>query len=73
MIKVNNKDFQWKENMSIEYLLKILENTHEFSYIHKEVPIIFYLNNNVIQPSEYRKVLITEEDQIRIVPMIVGG
>jgi len=65
MIKVNGKDFEWEENMTVEDLLK----KKRFTY----PKIIVKINGEVIDKEEYGIKTIMDEDDIQVIHLLAGG
>lgn len=72
MIKVNNMEYEWKEEQSIEYLLNLLKKTDALSsFLDANVTVI--MNDRIILPEQYRNKIIQDKDTIRIYPVMYGG
>lgn len=65
MIKVNNRDFPWSENLSVEVLLKLKKYTFP--------KIIVRINGKLILKEEYASTLIYDNDDVKVIHMLAGG
>ncbi len=72
MIKVNGKPVSYEGSLTIASLLKLLENDNRFSYILNFKGTII-CNGKLIFENMYESTLVQENDEIKIIPLIVGG
>ena len=65
MIKVNGRDGEWEENLTVELLLK------KWKYIF---PLIMVKVNGKYVPKEkYKDTLIMNNDDVQVIHSIAGG
>ena len=72
MIRINNREFEWEQGLTIESLLTNLKATGKYDFILSS-NITVIINKYVIQPEEYQNRSIYDGDEIRLYPHIVGG
>ena len=65
MIKVNGKDFEWEQNMTVEILL----NKKRYTY----PKIIVKINGELVKKEEYGIRTIMDEDDIQVIHLLAGG
>lgn len=65
MIKVNNRDFEWTEGLTVQELL----NKKSYTY-----PKLIIKINNVLVPSEeYASTAIHDGDDVKVIHLLAGG
>ena len=67
MISVNDKSFNWFENMDIYNLLKTM------GYTLKKPAVLIKVNNTVIKKLEWDNFLIPENAEIIVINLLRGG
>ncbi len=68
MVKVNDRDMEWKEGMTVESAIRFLEYP-EYNY-----PILVVtLNGQHVQNDMFSKTLITDGDVIKAMQPLAGG
>jgi sulfur carrier protein len=65
MIRVNGKKHPWREGMTIEELLKELENSHHY--------VVIRINDKHVSKPYFEKTLIPDDAEVFLLPMIAGG
>ncbi len=65
MIKVNNRDFEWEEGLTIKGLLQ------KKSYTFPK--IIVKLNNVLVLDDEYESTVIHDRDDVKVIHLLAGG
>ena len=65
MIRVNDKKHPWREGMTVEDLLRELENSHHYAVIR--------INDKHVSKPYFDKTMIPDGAQVFLVPMIAGG
>ena len=65
MIKVNGKKHAWHAEMTVEDLLKDLDDTHHY--------VVIRINDKHISKPYFEKTLIPENAEVFLLPMIAGG
>ncbi len=65
MIKVNNRDYQWEEGLTVEKLLQQKNYTYP--------KLIVKINNKLIQPEEYASTAIHDGDDVKAIHLLAGG
>jgi len=65
MIRVNGKKHPWREGMTIEDLLKELDNSHHY--------VVIRINNKHVSKPHFDKTLIPDDAEVFLLPMIAGG
>ena len=65
MIKVNDKNFEWQEGLTVTRLLEL----KKFSY----PKIIVTINGNHITKEHYQGTLIMDEDDVKVIHLLAGG
>ena len=72
MIKVNNREFEWQQGLTVESLLNKIKATGDFDFILTST-ITVIINKRIIQQEIYGTRLILDGEDIRLYPYIVGG
>ena len=65
MIKVNGRDMEWKENLTVELLLKKCKYTFPL--------IMVKVNGTYIPKEKYKDALIINNDDFQVIHSIAGG
>ena len=65
MIKVNGRDMEWEENLTVDLLLEKCKYTFPL--------IIVKVNGKYISKEEYKDVLIMDNDDVQVIHSIAGG
>lgn len=65
MIKVNNRDFPWTDNLSVKKLLKLKKYTYP--------KIIVKINGKYIPKEEYANTLIKDNEDVKVIHLLAGG
>ena len=65
MIRVNGQKHPWREGMTIEDLLKELENSHHY--------VVIRINDKHVSKPYFDTTLIPDDAEIFLLPMIAGG
>jgi len=65
IIKVNGRDFQWEENLTIEGILEKKKYTFP--------KIIVKVNGDLIPPEEYSTKIIMNGDDVKVIHLLAGG
>ncbi|MFZ5353118.1 MAG: sulfur carrier protein ThiS [Bacillota bacterium] len=65
MIKVNGRDFQWEEGLTVEKLLQQKNYTYP--------KLIVKINNVLIQPEQYASTPIRDGDDVKAIHLLAGG
>ncbi|WP_031513903.1 sulfur carrier protein ThiS [Desulfofalx alkaliphila] len=65
MIKVNGKDFQWEEGLTVQ---KMLEKKN-YTFPH----IVIKINGKYIPPEDYQTTIINKGDDVEAIHLITGG
>ncbi len=65
MIKVNGKDFEWEEQLTVEKLLE----KKGFTY----PKIIVKINGEVVTREEYSTKTIMDEEDVQVIHLLAGG
>lgn len=65
MIKLNNRDYEWQEGLTVEKLLK----HNNFTYAR----IIVYLNARVVSAEDYASTMIRDGDEVKAIHLMAGG
>ena len=72
MIKVNNREFEWQQGLTVESLLNKIKATGDFDFILTST-ITVIINKRIIQQEIYGTRLVLDGEDIRLYPYIVGG
>ena len=72
MVKVNNKEFDWGDGLTVEAFLKKLRDSGEFVAIIDADPFVT-INKKQIFPEDYKDKCIQSGDDIGLLPQIWGG
>lgn len=65
MIKVNNRDFEWEEGLTVQKLL----DKKRYTY-----PKLIVKVNDVLVPSEeYSSTVIRDGDDVKVIHLLAGG
>lgn len=72
MIRVNFREMDWKEGLTVEGLLQRMRENKAYSLILRSKATVV-LNEEVISPSEYAGKMIEDGDEVRVYPVIAGG
>jgi len=65
MIKVNGRDREWEENLTVELLLKECKYTFPL--------IMVKVNGKYIPKEKYQNTLIMDNDDVQVIHSIAGG
>ena len=65
MIKVNDRNFEWQEGLTVKKLLVLKKYTYP--------KIIVTINDSHITKEEYHKTLINDEDDVKVIHLLAGG
>ena len=65
MIKVNDRNCEWQEGLTVTKLLEI----RKFSY----PKIIVVINDNIIAKEKYENTVINDGDNIKVIHLLAGG
>ena len=65
MIKVNSRDFQWEDGMTVERLLVLKKYTYP--------KIIVSINEEIIPKEKYSSTLIHDGDDVKVIHLLAGG
>ncbi|MFZ5966512.1 MAG: sulfur carrier protein ThiS [Bacillota bacterium] len=65
MIKVNSKDFEWEEGLTVQRLLEKKRYTYP--------KIIVKINGHLISKEEYHSTLINDGDDVQAIHLLAGG
>jgi sulfur carrier protein len=72
MLRVNYKEIQWEEGMTVELLLRQMKKDKTYSlFLGGKATVI--VNNTIIPPPEYSKTYLQDGDEVRVYPFIGGG
>ncbi|KAB3526760.1 sulfur carrier protein ThiS [Alkaliphilus serpentinus] len=65
MIKVNTKDFEWEEGLTVQRLLDKKKYTF--------TKIIVKINGNIINKEDYDSTIINDGDDVKVIHLLAGG
>ncbi len=65
MIKVNSRDFEWEEGLTVEKLLAKKRYTYP--------KIIVRINEKLILKAEYASTSIQDGDDVKVIHLLAGG
>ena len=65
MIKLNNRDFEWEEGLTVQGLL------HKKSYTYPK--LIIKINNKLVLDEEYDSTVIRDGDDVKVIHLLAGG
>ena len=65
MIKVNNRDFEWEENLTVQGLLDKKNYTYP--------KLIIKINNVLVSDKEYASTVIRDGDDVKVIHLLAGG
>lgn len=65
MIKLNNREHEWHEGLTVEELLK----QNNFTYAR----IVVYVNAEVISIEDYTSTVIRDGDDVKAIHLMAGG
>ena len=65
MIKVNGKDFQWEEGMTVRRLLEL----KKYAYPR----IMVKINGQFVRDEEFDTVVINDGDDVKCIHLMAGG
>ncbi|SNS65954.1 thiamine biosynthesis protein ThiS [Anaerovirgula multivorans] len=65
MIKVNGRDAEWEEDLTVEKLLE--KNKYTFPKIYVKI------NDELVPQHEYAIRIIMDEDDIKVIHLMAGG
>ena len=72
MIKLNNKDFSIEGDSSLDKLLEIAKND-SFNELVMKSPFMVIVNDKYISEEFYSSIVIKENDDVKLIPMLLGG
>jgi sulfur carrier protein len=65
MIKLNNRDFEWEEGLTVQSLL----NKKNYTY----PKLIIKINNVLVSSEEYASTTIRDGDDVKVIHLLAGG
>ena len=65
MIKVNSRDFEWQEGLTVQRLLALKEYTY--------VKIFVKINGAIVEKENYETTLIHDGDDVKVIHLLAGG
>lgn len=65
MIKVNSRDFEWQEGLTVQRLLELKEYTY--------VKIFVKINGIIIDKDNYASTLVQDGDDVKVIHLLAGG
>ena len=65
MIKIKGKEFPWREGMTIEDLLKDLDDSYTY--------VLVRINDKQVSRPDFDKTVIPDNSEVFLVPMVAGG
>jgi sulfur carrier protein len=65
MIKLNNRDFEWEEGLTVQSLL----NKKNYTY----PKLIIKINNVLVSSEEYATTTIRDGDDVKVIHLLAGG
>ncbi|KAB3531037.1 sulfur carrier protein ThiS [Alkaliphilus pronyensis] len=65
MIKVNSKDFEWEEGLTVQKLLDKKKYTFPKIYVT--------INGEIVEKEEYDITLIKDGDDVKVIHLLAGG
>ncbi len=65
MIKVNGREMEWKEGMTVQKLLD------ECNYTYPS--IVVSVNGEVINKDDYASTIVNDGDDVKVIHMVAGG
>lgn len=65
MIKVNNRDMEWEEGLTVQGLLD------KKSYTYPK--LIIKINNVLVPNEEYTSTVIKDGDDVKVIHLLAGG
>jgi sulfur carrier protein len=64
-IKLNNRDFEWEEGLTVQGLLD------KKSYTYPK--LIIKINNVLVSTEEYASTIIRDGDDVKVIHLLAGG
>jgi thiamine biosynthesis protein ThiS len=65
VIKVKDKEFPWREGMTIEDLLRDLDDSYTY--------VLVRINDKQVSRPDFDKTVIPDNSEVFLVPMVAGG
>ena len=65
MIRVDGKAYDWQEGMTVADLLKNLKDSHHCAVVR--------INHKHVSRPNFNKVLVPDDADVFLIPMIAGG
>lgn len=65
MIKLNNRDFQWEQGMTVDDIMKI----KKFSW----PKIIVKINGHHVAEEDYKTTIVNDGDDVQMLHLLAGG
>ena len=65
MVKVNDKKVPWREGMTVNDLLKGLDDDHDYAVIR--------VNGKYVSKPHFNEYQVPDKAEIYLIPMVVGG
>jgi len=65
MIKVNSRDLEWQEGLTVQRLLELKEYTY--------VKIFVKINGRIVEKEDYETTLIQDGDDVKVIHLLAGG
>ena len=71
-MKVNNTSVNYKKGINIDQLLTNLKGDKRFDR-NFDFKFLLMINNEIIDKEKYSSTILDTEDEIKIIPMMIGG
>lgn len=65
MIKVNNRNFDWQEGLTVSKLLELKKYTFP--------KLIVKINSELVYKEAYEYTIINDEDDVKVIHLLAGG
>jgi len=65
VIKIKGKEFPWREGMTIEDLLRDLDDSYTY--------VLVRINHKQVSKPDFDKTVIPDNSEVFLVPMVAGG
>lgn len=72
MIRVNNKETYYDKEVRLDVLLEAIKDEPYHMLIMKNDYFVV-LNGKFVDEANYQKIVITNDDDVKLIPSIIGG
>ncbi|CEP66117.1 Molybdopterin synthase/thiamin biosynthesis sulphur carrier, beta-grasp [Moorella glycerini] len=72
-VQVNGQEYEWEEGQTVHDLITFFKGTGEYDDRIGDLAFMVVVNDCVIPPEEYKKRLVYDGDNVRLLSRFFGG